>query len=298
MICQALDALEVDRLNGLIITHLDNDHAGGLSKVLRTYADRIDALLINPDRTAEAHMRLVAADVMLFAERYTERLHVAYAKPPSAKLELHWEGSSIRFLWPLYGDWIRRAPTSSNDVSVVLRFQHGDHVFLFGGDLPLACWEVLVRRLGGPLVKADVFKAPHHGAHLYPSPTFDYDALYGAVGAHYVIVCSGSKDSPQLPHLHAARRGARVLCTGLHKQCLLLPEKVRAAAEQVHGARLTGLHVEHAVPCAGNVRVRSDGAHLEVEPAIQSHQRILSAVIAEGGRPQCNDVSQEEITAV
>lgn len=126
VVTTALRRAGVRRLDVLVASHADADHAGGLASAERRFA---------PQRVLGAG-----------GGRFPEQLKLGGARffrlGPSAALQ--------------------RA-TSDNDRSLVFRLELGGCTVLFTGDVERLAERDLVERAGGQL-RADVLKVPHHGS--------------------------------------------------------------------------------------------------------------------------------------
>lgn len=129
----ALHALGVRRLDGAVVSHGDNDHAGGLEAVRREFPI---AALFAPDGVA-----LPAA-----------------SRGCVAGQSWRWDGVRFRFLHPP-----PYFPYLANESSCVLLVEGAHGKVLLTGDVGEVVERDLVRRYGVAL-KADVVVVPHHGS--------------------------------------------------------------------------------------------------------------------------------------
>ncbi len=180
------------RVDVVVITHPDADHAGSLPTVL----ERLDVgeVWVNGDPRApipglsEAvrQVRVSAGMSRTFGEAVVRVL------APSGAPQT-------------YG--------SENDASVVLEIARGDRRVLLTGDIEEEGEARLLA--GGQVRRADVVKAPHHG-----SRTSSTEPFVAAVGAEHVICTVGVRDRFGHPHAEVLARwrgaGAKVWRTDLH----------------------------------------------------------------------------------
>jgi competence protein ComEC len=157
----------IHRLDAIILTHADQDHAGGLQAVLEEIP--VSALLFNGTLTdRESYKKLLRtaleADVQLYP------VHQGMTLSPDDDTEL-------AFLWPEILDgkasgepMLNGIPLleEQNHVSVAFRLQMNGRNFLFTGDMDLEAEEEIVhqaRQKGITTGSAiDVLKVAHHGS--------------------------------------------------------------------------------------------------------------------------------------
>lgn len=165
----ALRALGVDRLDALVVSHGDNDHAGGLAAVRRANPT---APIRAPDGWAKADMGLCQSQVAW-----------------------RWDGVAFRFLHPppLF-------PYLTNDSSCVLRIESRGHIVLLPGDIGRHVETRLVREQAKAL-RADLLLAPHHG-----SDTSSSDDFVAAVRPAWVVFATGAGNRFGLPREDIVQR--------------------------------------------------------------------------------------------
>lgn len=136
----ALHALGVRRLDASVISHADNDHAGGHQAVAREFPSVVN---IAPDGAGFDH-----------------------ARPCLDQQAWEWDGVRFRFLHPPpYFPYLR------NESSCVLQVQTADRTILLTGDIGEVIERDLVRRHGS-LLRSDVVLVAHHGSAGSSDPTF------------------------------------------------------------------------------------------------------------------------------
>ena len=175
----ALRALGVDRLHRVVVSHGDNDHAGGWPAVREA----------------------VAVDLALAPEGSA----VEVEEPCLRGVGWRWDGVDFRFLHPP-----RHFPYLRNEASCVLRVESPHGAVLLPGDIG----EVIERRLlRQPAdLRAEVVVLPHHGSATSSGPGF-----VAATGARLALVAAGHGNRFGHPHAGVVRRwrhhGAEVLAT-------------------------------------------------------------------------------------
>ncbi len=145
-----LRARGIARLDGVVVSHSDVDHAGGALTVLDNV--RADWVLSS---LAPGHPIARAA-----------RQHVSCA----AGQQWTWDGVLFEVLHPLAASR-SDAAIKSNARSCVLRITASGKSVLLAGDIEAAQEARLVQQEGGRL-RADVLLAPHHGSGTSSTPAF------------------------------------------------------------------------------------------------------------------------------
>ena len=176
----ALRALGVARLDRAVISHGDNDHAGGFEAVRR---------------------------VMPVAESMTPAGSPVQADSNcTAGQGWEWDGVRFRFLHPT-----PHFPYLGNEASCVLRVETAHGAMLLTGDIGDVIERELVRRDPAG-IRAEVVLAAHHGSGGSSDPAF-----VAATGAKLVLVSSGFGNRFGHPKPHVVARwqdeGSEVLDT-------------------------------------------------------------------------------------
>lgn len=182
-----LDARGIGRLDAVWISHPDDDHSGGLSKI----AQSLPVGEVVESASAESAAGSASLPEALPVRRTAAGERFAYG------------GMLFEVLGPLE-DY-----AETNDSSVVFRLQYGDFSMLFCGDIEETAEQALLKS-GAPL-RADVLKVAHHGSNTSTSA-----ALLEAVRPRYAVISSG-EDRNLLPRNAVLKRldtaGAEVFRT-------------------------------------------------------------------------------------
>jgi competence protein ComEC len=145
-----LRATGVSRLDGLLITHDDIDHTGGMASVL-------EALPV-----AWVASSLPHGDARLAGVRRRLRCE--------AGQRWEWDGVDFAVLHPRPEDY-NRARGSDNDRSCVLRVAAAGGSVLFTADIERGAERELVERARATL-RSDVLVVPHHGSNTSSTDAF------------------------------------------------------------------------------------------------------------------------------
>ena len=184
IIAPYLRASGIARLEAMIVTHNDNDHAGGAASVTENF--EVDALLSS------------------LPERHPLLGNVAGARPCAAGASWEWDGVRFAMLHP---DAATRAK-KSNDLSCVLKVSAGGRAMLLTGDIEKPAEAELLQRDAAALT-ADVLLVPHHGSRSSSTPAF-----LSAVGARVAVIPVGYRNRFGHPNREVLERlGARVYRT-------------------------------------------------------------------------------------
>lgn len=172
----ALRALGAARLDALVLSHADNDHAGGAESVLRA---------LPVARTLAPEDSGLAARVP--ALRHCRAGHA-----------WRWDGVEFRFLHPTaYFPYLR------NESSCVLRVQTREGVFLLTGDIGEVVERMLLRRAPAS-VRADVVLVAHHGSGSSSDPAF-----IAATRARLALISAGDGNRFRHPRPEVVQRWRR-----------------------------------------------------------------------------------------
>ncbi len=124
-------------LEGIIISHDDLDHIGGVEDILIAYPN----VWLRSPTTAKG-LSCLQGD------------------------SWQWQGLTFSVLWP-----IKSKKRAYNADSCVIRVDDGQHSILLTGDLERAQELALVRTLGSELT-SDILQTPHHGSNTSSTATF------------------------------------------------------------------------------------------------------------------------------
>jgi competence protein ComEC len=194
VVCEALWALGISRLDLVAVSHGDVDHAGGFDAVLDNFA--IGRALLPPDIGGEGARiagRLRARGVPIVEL--------------SAGNVFDFGGARVEAVWP-EPNWVG----GDNDRSLALRLSFGRRAVLLTGDMEeRAEWAAIG---AGWRLAADVLKVPHHG-----SRTSSSDLLLRAVSPRVAVVSAPRVSPYGHPHTQVCERlrahGATLFQTGV-----------------------------------------------------------------------------------
>ncbi len=148
---KVLESKEIRKLDILAMSHLHEDHIGGLTKALKNITE-IDKTICNADY----------ADTKTFRDVEHQLYQVT---GDGNKISIPNEGSTYK-LGSAQIEVVFSSNENEND-SLVLLITYGKTKFLFTGDIEEAAQAQICQKYGGDLgktYKVDLLKVPHHGA--------------------------------------------------------------------------------------------------------------------------------------
>jgi competence protein ComEC len=174
----------IARLAGQVVSHADDDHAGGAAYVA---ASRRPAWLLSSLPPEDALHGLAPRSVPCEAGQHWE-----------------WDGVEFTVLHPAGGDGRRPGKLKENDRSCVVRVQAAGASLLLTGDIEARSEAEILAR-GAARLRSDVLVVPHHGSRTSSSAPF-----LDAVAPRLAVISTGYRNRFGHPHAAVlARYGAR-----------------------------------------------------------------------------------------
>jgi competence protein ComEC len=164
----------IARLDGLVISHADDDHSGGAASVAES---RAPSWLLSP----------LAADDALHAM-------VIRSSRCASGQGWHWDGVDFRVLHPASAAYEERGGRKENDRSCVLRVASAGATALLTGDVE-ARGEGEMRVRDASALRADLLIVPHHGSKTSSTPGF-----LDAVGMRIGVLSVGHRNRFRHPN--------------------------------------------------------------------------------------------------
>ena len=159
---------KVDDIELMINTHLDDDHYGGLTQVLKDY--------VVEDAWVTSYVKSNSSITTFKNAIKSEGLDW---ENPDVGTVFSYGGMTLTVLYD--GD----GASNSNNSSLVVMLEYGEHRFLFTGDIGKDVENMLVQNKVD--LACDVLKVGHHG-----SKTSSTAAFLAATGAKYGVICVGA----------------------------------------------------------------------------------------------------------
>jgi competence protein ComEC len=171
----------IRRLDEVVITHPHPDHSGGVEAVLEELS--VDVLRVPRGPLAdEEHFRRLWD---LAGERGVHRVGSAGPTLP---------GFEVLHPWSTF---LEEHGDEANEISLVIRVQHGAHSLLFAGDIE----DRAEAALAPVLEPVTVLKVPHHGSRTSSSP-----ALLAALHPQLAVFSCGRESRFGHPHAEVLER--------------------------------------------------------------------------------------------
>jgi beta-lactamase superfamily II metal-dependent hydrolase len=286
-VVQTIERLRINRLQAVVISHRDLDHARGLVQLLSRENLEIGAVYVgadaakNPNSPETATLLVALADAKRSGRCLVSRDLDATVTPAT----LSGGGVSVEVMAPTF-DMAMTGPKgkspsgttmTSNSVSAVLRvtLSSGLRVLLPGDMDHITLNELLAANAD---LSADVLVFPHHGSISAVADERSFaEALTRVVGAHTILfsVGRGMRARPTeavLQGVFNANAAVKVACTQLSSGCLdrdaELPHKLS------HLTSLPAAGRASCRSCAGSMTLDGEGL---TGPEIVAHQNYISA---------------------
>lgn len=178
-----LDWRGINAINLAMVSHNDNDHAGGMHWLLENIA--IEKLIVSNQPAMYASGKI---DVCRAGDKW------------------HWDGVTFRVLHPP-NKW----QSNDNNRSCVVQISHPAGKILLTGDIEKTAEEWLIEQYGGNLA-SDLITAPHHGSKSSSSYRF-----VDLVHPQTVVFSAGYRNRYGFPHATIRQRyekiGAQIVDT-------------------------------------------------------------------------------------
>lgn len=226
----------ISRIDSLVISHGDNDHAGGLEGLLASV--RVERLFMNQKvidvqsggrqkQKEDKHQKVVVGKVYIQPE---------YIQACLEGMKWRMDGLEVQVLWPTLQSL---SNNHSNNDSCVVWLKSKDVSILLTGDIEKAVEDELIS--SGVLPgNVDVLLAPHHGSKTSSSLAFIH-----AVNARHVIFSSGYLNRYKHPSSVIEKRyrlgGSKVWSTAEHGAITVewgRDESLSVFSERLNNAKL------------------------------------------------------------
>lgn len=167
---QFLKAKGHSKINALVLTHEQRDHAGGAFRILENF--RVDEVWHNGYLKFYPQLEI--------KQRTLERGHIVKT-----------ETCTFTVLHPYRGFYHSSLERDSNELSLVFRLKCFDRIYLFTADAGANALETIPK----DYLRADLIKVPHHG-----SKSSFFAEFYEAVNPEICLISVGKRNPHGHPH--------------------------------------------------------------------------------------------------
>ena len=263
------------RIEMLLITHLDVDHAGAAKLLLNPRNDfEIREICYNDPPESVGSSPFLRSLQHEQAKRAAADQDFRRSTPIAGRSETLLDGVEVAIHAP-DPDWARSAPDKNEQSAIVSASVGGRTQLVVCGDVGLAG---LIRVDLSPLKPVDLLLGPHHGGgpRNSPAPREALQRLRNQLDPATVIFAfdTSSSDHRPRPDLVAAD----VRCLQLSNQCHQGNPIVRESP--VHLGASTGPRGARSLPCAGTMvfELSAEGPKSIPDRGPEFHERYLSGL--------------------
>ncbi len=175
-----LEKYNIETITYLVATHPHSDHIGGMQEVI----NRFDIENVIMPKLSSANTPTTQTYENMLVAIKNSGAKVISAKPGSV---YNFGDVSFKILSPFNQD------ENLNNMSVSLKLTYGEYSFMFTGDAESEVEKQILNKDYD--IKADVYKAAHHG-----STTSNTKKFVQAVSPEYVVIPCGEGNSYGHPH--------------------------------------------------------------------------------------------------
>ncbi|MFQ6044637.1 MAG: ComEC/Rec2 family competence protein, partial [Candidatus Poribacteria bacterium] len=185
----------IRKIDTVILSHPQNDHAGGLAFILKNF---------RVNRIIGVHHRDIPIPIhrKLRAIASEKRVDYQPGKPGSISAEDRTSEPhlyEVEILNPIDTNFTDFSQSSLNNNSIVLKLRFGRISFLFTGDIETPAEYAMLH--SGADLQADILKAPHHG-----SVTSSSKAFLNAVNPVFAVISASERNRFNFPSEAVLRR--------------------------------------------------------------------------------------------
>ena len=285
-----LEKAQVTSLNLVVVSHSDLDHAGGIVDVIKGFQGETVKVAFFPDRVRDPNRRAgIKYRRLLQNLAGLVRKGVELLCEPHAGEMIEFGDVTVSILHPAKADRLDAlAQDNPNDISITLRVDYAGARILLPADLQRQGWQWMLDR--GEVLKADVFKFPHHGSWYNGEPSLS--KILDLVEPSVVVISVGSTNSYRHPSIETLRLlrshhgSVRFLCTQATNKCHGEPENIASQARALLPQENQGgqsFRNQRSCPCAGTITVRLSAGEVTTSPTVAEHSRVIDLF----ADPQC-----------
>ena len=284
---QTLEALDINEIDHMFISHADVDHAGGLPTLLKKI--HIHHVHINPDASKRGQRWEEIRTALAEHKKLGLKVHRALGTEVSK--EINSGQVEIEILAPSLEEGLsgasgvdrKRRKLESNSVSAVIGLIHNSHrAVLLPGDLDEIGLDNLL--MDQEDIEASILIFPHHGGSANSNDNYNFARKLCSLVKPKLVIFSMErgrlfgKDHSENPRddimkgVIAAIPDAHIMCTQLSSKCAAkIPD-----SDFSHLSNLPALGFESDSCCGGTIIIRVDGKQTTYLPLLSSHRAFIS----------------------
>ncbi|MEI6895556.1 MAG: DNA internalization-related competence protein ComEC/Rec2 [Colwellia sp.] len=183
-----LHYVAIDKLDKVILSHSDNDHAGGLDYLLKNLF--IDEIMSN-----DSGITHLLSGIATQSATQLDNINIAQ-KSCNPQQSFIWQGLAFDILWPISPHVIEQQSTrvkqKNDDSCVILISDLKGRKLLLTGDISAKVEQQLITLY--PQLTADILQVPHHG-----SKTSSSQAFLQQLSPNIAIVSAGYLNRWKMP---------------------------------------------------------------------------------------------------
>jgi len=157
----------IERLDKVILSHSDNDHAGGINSLIDNI--RVNEILTNDENIAKSN-RLSSATTAT-STTMPSKISITACNPSQS---FTWHGLNFKILWPLASEILEAIPSrgkqKNDDSCVILISDQQDNKLLLTGDISAKVERQILNIY--PNLTSNILQVPHHGSKTSSSQEF------------------------------------------------------------------------------------------------------------------------------
>jgi hypothetical protein len=297
--------LKIKHLPLILISHFDLDHMRGLNSVIQKCIEGINGSAIRPGYIffsdqgfGKSVKSKTIADILddfeQLAEEHSLKFEYSIADNSSSRVfidilkDLGIEG---RIVYPKRLQ--QKEAFKKNDynlASVLLYLIFSNKKILYTGDLPYKGWKNVTTDED---LTSDVFKVPHHGGKISPTPGKDTCKILERVNPNFALISVGSTNRYKHPipevvdALITHETSPHLFCTQMTKKCCSdenIKEKIEnfyeKEIEDLGEKKILKLGSHKGSLCAGTIRVTFDNKKRMpyTSPQVFTHLHMLETL--------------------
>jgi len=281
VLLKTLESLGISSVDQVLISHADQDHAGGLVTLLGSI--QVRNVYINPDADKRSKTWKETRIALDLAKYNGTEVHIGLTSSLSGKIEsgdveIEILASSIALaLSGAGGEDPEGRPLTSNSMSAVIGLIHDSHrIALLPGDLDDVGLENLLNKCED--IEAQILIFPHHGGLPGSGDAQQFAQRLSGLVKPRLVIFSHDRDLFDFPReeiirgVLSAAPDVHIVCTQLSRRC---------------STELSGIYFDHLTTlpskgrakgkcCGGSILVKIDGMRTTYSPMLTLHRAFVA----------------------